>query len=199
MLFAFLFSQMAFAKDKKNDLLGKKNISTSTIDKKKSKKADKSNIILAVAGGYFTPLGTVLDQVNGSYTIKMFVSIDKINHTHFGFAFDTGFALLPDKVYDGNLLYYHILPKLTVTFSPWNILDLQIKAGVGLTVFYTKLTSQGVSVTTTGLAPTLTAGFVVMKRFLDTYVVGIEANVYYYAQRESQGGFSSYFFVGYNF
>ncbi|HOW84367.1 MAG TPA: hypothetical protein PK573_17515 [Spirochaetota bacterium] len=128
--------------------------------------------------GYFMPLQKLGEIVDGQVSGRVFFQYQDIVWW-FGIGIDAGFTQLDDKTYDGNIRLLNLVAHPLLTFPLGKGFDLQVLAGVGMSVVMARLQDRSDIFDKTSLDPMIDAGVNVMYNFLGAYAVGIEGKYYH--------------------
>ncbi|MCX8122681.1 MAG: hypothetical protein N3F66_00780 [Spirochaetes bacterium] len=191
----FMFSLKLYAQQKQADIKKQKFEPTKpAIEIQKTNDTKQySNIIFAMSGGYFSPLGTESVMLNGSWMIKSFIQQNNIENTLFGIGGDLLYTKLQDKKYDGYIMYVTFIPNATAVFPLYKNLMVILKAGPGFTVLHSHLNDLNES----SLSMTLAAGAGLFIIISQQFIWGIENMYHYYFQIHASSSLSYYSYIGY--
>lgn len=156
----------------------------------------ENRIILTAGGGYFMALGAMGDVLDPSWAVKLSVRIDNLKGTLFGLGADIWYTRLPDAEYsDGSVTYSTTLPYVSATFPIPDIINIQFKAGAGLSTLVSKV--HGESDSSVSLTLGFSGGF--FQVFAEHYAVGAEFQYNYYFQMHTSDSAAAFLYAGYSF
>lgn len=155
-----------------------------------------SEVTILASGGYFFPGGDQADYLKPSWSAKLIVQKNNIAETLFGGGIDISYAKLKDKeVPDGSITYATLLPNATATFSLFDIVNAQVKAGPGLSGIYSEVKGKS----DFSLSFTLGGSAGLFRIFGRHFVLGFEAAFWYYFQMHASSAMALYGYTGYYF
>lgn len=199
--FAALFSAPAFAQQKAQGAPPKQNTALPKPDAKaapsESSDADyqgSSGAFFTLAGGYFEASGAGMDKILApSWSVMLSANNNNLAGTLFGLGIDGVYASLKDKDVSGGIIYTTVNPHITAAFSVFNWFDVMLKGGPGVSVLTSTLNSK----VKPSVTFTLGGGGGIIRVFGEHFVMGMEADYYYFFQRESSAAMAGYFYMGY--
>ncbi|MCX7679202.1 MAG: hypothetical protein N2316_08270, partial [Spirochaetes bacterium] len=153
-------------------------------------------ITILASGVYFFPGSSQAEYLKPVWCAKLVVQKNNLAETLFGGGVDITYASPKDKeVPDGRMTYVTILPNATATFSVFDVVSAQVKAGPGLSAIYyqVKETSDF------SLSLTLGASVGLFRIFGQHFVVGCEAAYWYYFQMHTSSATGIFGYMGYYF
>jgi hypothetical protein len=153
-----------------------------------------SGVSFTLGGGYFMPQSSMASILKPSWTMRFSARNNNVADTLFGIGCDLSYATLKDKeVSGGRMTYLTVLPHVTAAFSFFDWFDIVGKAGPGITALISKVngTSGGSAALTLGFGGGIAGGFG------GRFIMGIEADYYYYMQRNPSNTIGAYLYMGY--
>ncbi len=155
-----------------------------------------SEITLAVAGGYFMPRGNEATMLDPSWSVKLMILKNNMADTLFGMGCDLSYAKLPDQEFpDGSITYATAMPYATATFSLFDVVSAQFKAGSGISALMSEVKGKSAS----SMSLTLGGAGGLFKIFGRHFVLGAELSYWYYFQMNSSSSVGLYGYTGYYF
>lgn len=155
-----------------------------------------SEITLAVAGGYFMPMGNEATMLDPSWSVKLMLQKNNMAETLFGMGCDISYARLPDsELPDGSMTYVTVLPHATATFPLFDVVNAQFKAGPGISALMSEVKGKSAS----SMSLTLGGGGGIFKIFGRHFVLGAELSYWYYFQMHTSSSVAIYGYTGYYF
>ncbi len=156
-------------------------------------------IMIGAGGGFFSALGSMNDSLQpGFFTGKVFIQYYRLPVQRFGAGMEISTAYLKDREIDGGMLYFHYIPYFCLNFEPFDIIELQGRAGGGMTWLRSDIKAGTEELINNSHDFTFYTGFAVMKTFSKHYMVGLEAAVYYYFERSPSASYGINFIFAYH-
>lgn len=153
-----------------------------------------SGAMFTLAGGYFSASGAGMDKIlTPSWSVMLSANNNNLGDTLFGLGIDGVYASLKDKDVSGGIIYTTVNPHITAAFSVFNWFDVMLKGGPGVSVLTSTLNSR----VKPSVTFTLGGGGGIVRVFGEHFVMGMEADYYYFFQRESSAAMAGYFYMGY--
>lgn len=155
-----------------------------------------SEVTILASGGYFLPAGDQADILDPSWSAKLIVQKNNLAETLFGAGLDISYVKCKDKeVPDGSMTYTTLFPNATATFSLFDIVHAQVKAGPGLSAIYSKVKDTS----DFSLSFTLGGSVGLFRIFGRHFVLGFEGAYWYYFQMHASSAMAIYGYTGYFF
>ncbi len=156
-------------------------------------------VMVGAGGGFFSALGSMNDDLQpGFFTGKVFLQYYRQPVSPFGAGLEVSTAYLKDREIDGGMLYFHSIPYLCLNFEPFGILEVQGRMGGGMTWLRSNISTGTGELLNNSYDFTFYAGFAAMKTFAKHYMVGAEAVVYYYFERNPSASYGLNIIFGYH-
>jgi hypothetical protein len=199
LLLAGFRAEVIFAQQKASGLQAKQTTAlpapdANVEDSSGSGYQSSSGTMFTLAGGYYEASGAGMDKIlKPSYSIMLSANNNNLSGTLFGLGIDGVYSSLKDKDVSGGIIYTTIHPHVTAAFPVFNWFDVMLKGGPGISVLTSTLNSK----VTPSVTFTLGGGGGIVRVFGQHFVMGIEADYYYFFQRESSAAMAGYFYMGY--
>jgi hypothetical protein len=176
---------------KENDLAGDK-ISSASSGESSGFVSNAGNLI-TIAGGYYMPKGNMASYLDPIWSVKLTYQDNRRNGTPIGLGADLIYAYPPDKEVDGGLMIITAAPHVSLTIPFFSFMDLQFKAGPGLTVL-TAVLDAGKKASAD---MTLHCGGNISRVFAGSFYMGMGSDAYYIFERKNLITMNSWFAMGY--
>lgn len=148
-----------------------------------------------VAGGLFMPFNDIDAILDPTWTVRVSIQNNQLRGTRLGMGIDLSYAYPPDKEIDGGLMFISAIPVVTSTFPLFNVMDVQLKPGLGLTVINSVVRKNN----SLSADLTLQFGIGIQRLFFKHLVVGLDASYLHYFERNSFSAYTVNFALGYRF
>ncbi len=155
--------------------------------------------VTGAGGGYFMPLGEIGAMLDSNYCGKICAYNNNIAEKAIGIGIELTYADLKDKENNGGIRYLPLIGYVTLTYSIFGMLEVQIKTGAGVTAMWAEI-DNGIETdkkSTTDF--TWSLGTAILKTLYDHYLVGMDFQYYYIFEKNAQTAQSVNFITGYRF
>ena len=154
--------------------------------------------LAGIAGGYFFSGGKYSEYLVPDWSGTLFFQYSP-RSARGGVGFEGTYSYLKDKDNDGGIRYMAALPYVLLTWSVYDVVDVQAKAGIGVTVPIASIDNDTTIEREISVAFTLGGGPAIIKTFAGRYSVGIDACYYYIFERKPVYAYRAGLFAGYRF
>ena len=149
--------------------------------------------MVTIGGGYLMPRGEMASYLKPAWSVKLTFQDNRKGGTPIGIGADLIYSYPHDKEVNGGLMIITAAPHISLTIPFFKVIDLQFKAGPGITVL-TSILDSGKNVSGD---MTLHAGGNVSRIFAGSFYIGLGADYYYIFERKNLKTVNSWFSMGY--
>jgi hypothetical protein len=149
--------------------------------------------LVTIGGGYYMPLGEMAGYLKPAWSVKLTYQDNQRGGTPIGLGADLVYSYPHDKEVRGGMMFITAAPHVSLIIPLFGAMDLQFKAGPGLTVLSSILDSGKKA----SADMTLHCGANISRVFAGAFYAGLGSDFYYIFERKNLRTLNTWFSMGY--